>query len=227
MATNSKGQDSCPIKVNIQPLSGPPKFLRSLIDAEILSGTSVKFIVEVVGSPTPEVAWYKDAVLLVDSDKYRPESQGITYSLTVKDCKVGDGGVYKCVGSNPVGEVESAAVLTVSTPPLQPPSFEDKPEDTAIEILEQGDIKLEATIVGRPKPTVEWFKNEQPLRRGSHYKIEQSGDTYKLIIVGVTKNDSASYKCIATNDGGIAERTYHVDIEGMYIKQTVINKLSS
>lgn len=98
--------------------------------------------------------------------------------------------------------------------PLQPPSFEDKPEDTAIEILEQGDIKLEATIVGRPRPTVEWFKDEQPLQESKHYKIQQSDDTYKLIIVGVSKDDSASYKCIATNNGGIAERTYHVDIEG-------------
>ena len=113
-----------------------------------------------------------------------------------------------------MGTVESSAALTVSTMPLQPPSFEDKPEDTAIEILEQGDIKLEATIVGRPKPNVEWFKNEQPLKENEHYKIEQNDDTYKLIIVGVSKDDSASYKCIATNTGGIAERTYHVDIEG-------------
>ena len=113
-----------------------------------------------------------------------------------------------------MGQVESVAVLTVSTMPLQPPSFEDRPEDTAIEILEQGDIKLEATIVGHPKPKVEWYKNEERVEENEHYVIEQNGDTYKLIIVGVSKDDSASYKCIATNDGGIAERTYHVDIEG-------------
>ena len=116
-----------------------------------------------------------------------------------------------------MGQVESTAVLSVSTMPLQPPSFKDRPEDTAIEILEQGDIKLEATIVGHPKPKIEWFKNEQPLQKSEHYKIIQNDDTYKLIIMGVSKNDSASYKCIATNDGGIAERTYHVDIEGSFL----------
>lgn len=216
IATNSKGQDSCPIKLDIQPLSGPPKFLRLLVDAEVLSGTSVKFIVEVVGSPTPDVAWFKDGCPLQNDAKYCIESEGITYSLTVKDCTTVDCGVFKCIGSNVAGQVETSALLTVSTMLVHPPSFEDKPEDTAIEILEQGDIKLEATIAGRPKPTVEWFKNEQPLQQGSHYKIEQNDDTYKLIIVGVTMDDSASYKCIASNDGGIAERTYHVDIEGIY-----------
>ena len=119
--------------------------------------------------------------------------------------------------------MESSAVLTVSTMPLQPPAFEDSPEDTAIEILEQGDIKLEATIVGRPKPKVEWYKNEQPLQENEHYKIEHNNDTYKLIIVGVSKDDSASYKCIATNSGGIAERTYHVDIEGWFSGITLSN----
>ena len=216
VATNANGQDSCPIKLDIEPLSGPPTFLRSLVDAEVLSGTSVKFIVEVVGSPTPEVTWSKDGSQLDNDAKYSIESEGITYSLTVRDCGVEDSGVFKCVGTNPAGQVECSALLTVSTMAILPPSFQDKPEDTAIEILEQGDIKLEATIVGRPKPSVEWLKNDQPLRGGSHYKIEQNNDTYKLIIVGVTKNDSASYKCIATNDGGIAERTYHVDIEGTY-----------
>ena len=88
VATNSKGQDSCPIKLDIQPLSGPPKFLRALRDAEVLSGTSVKFIVEVMGSPTPQVSWCKDGLPVVDSEKYSVESNGITYCLTVKDCKV-------------------------------------------------------------------------------------------------------------------------------------------
>ena len=89
VASNAKGQDSCPIKLDIQPLSGPPKFLRGLHDAEVLSGTSVKFIVEVVGSPTPQVTWYKDGTPVVDSEKFTVESKGITYCLTVKDCKVG------------------------------------------------------------------------------------------------------------------------------------------
>ena len=117
---------------------------------------------------------------------------------------------------NSAGEVESVAILSVLNTPVLPPLFEDKPEDTAIEILEQGDIKLEATIVGQPKPNVQWFKNEEQLRPNKHYKIDENYNTYKLIIVGVSKDDSASYKCIATNDGGIAERTYHVDIEGLY-----------
>ena len=88
VATNSKGQDSCPIKLDIEPLSGPPKFLRGLHDAKVLSGTSVKFIVEVVGSPTPEVTWYKDGSPVVESEKYSIDSKGITYCLTVRDCKV-------------------------------------------------------------------------------------------------------------------------------------------
>lgn len=89
LAKNSKGQDSCPIKLDIQPLSGPPKFLRALHDAEVLSDTSVKFIVEVVGSPTPDVRWCKDGLPVVEDEKYSIESNGITYCLTVKDCKVG------------------------------------------------------------------------------------------------------------------------------------------
>lgn len=91
VATNPKGQDSCPIKLDIQPLSGPPKFLRALHDAEVLSETSVKFFVEVVGSPTPQVSWYKDGLPVLDNEKYSIDSNGITYCLTVRDCKVSFG----------------------------------------------------------------------------------------------------------------------------------------
>jgi hypothetical protein len=97
VASNSIGQDSCPIKLDIQPLSGPPKFLRALHDAEVLSGTSVKFIVEVVGSPTPHVKWCKDGSPVADSEKYIIESKGITYCLTVRDCKVGKLWKEKCM----------------------------------------------------------------------------------------------------------------------------------
>lgn len=110
---NDVGSDSSSAKLNILPLK-KPEFKTKLKNCEIVEGQDARFDVEVIGTPEPEVEWYKGLNALEPDEniKMLQEVDG-RYSLIIKSAKLDDAGMYKCVASNDEGKVTVRADLSV------------------------------------------------------------------------------------------------------------------
>lgn len=65
--------------------------------------------------------------------------------------------------------------------------------------------KFEQTVKysGKPKPDVEWLKNDKPIKEDRRVQVRHdSDDTSTLVINSVVLDDEASYKCVVTNSFG-------------------------
>ena len=160
--------------------------------------------------------WKKDGSSVKDEGRFvilKGDMEPGLNSLIIEDVQLDDAGEYQCIAKSDAGEVTTTAILKVHEK-LNPPEFVDSPESIPMEITEGGDVKLEAVIAGKPYPEIKWFREDKPLEDSKHYKFVDDGDVHSLIIVGVSPDDSGTFKCEAANDAGKVYRTYEVKIEG-------------
>ena len=95
---------------------GPPDFIQSLTNCEIIENSAARFECKVCGNPEPEVEWYKDGQLL-------KESKQLTFLYDDNDnCKLiitkgtaADAGEYTVVAHNSYGQVSSRARLIIDS----------------------------------------------------------------------------------------------------------------
>ena len=66
-------------------------------------------------------------------------------------------------------------------------------------------MMIECSTIGKPKPIIEWFKNDQLLIKD---------DNNKLLIENTKTTDEGIYRCVATNKAGSTSRTFNVSIHG-------------
>uniref|UniRef100_H3BA97 phosphorylase kinase n=1 Tax=Latimeria chalumnae TaxID=7897 RepID=H3BA97_LATCH len=82
-------------------------------DIDISSGKTARFAVVVEGKPVPDILWYKNDVLLVESSHLTFVYDDNECSLVILSTTTEDNGVYTCVAKNPAGEVSCKAELSV------------------------------------------------------------------------------------------------------------------
>ena len=73
-------------------------------------------------------------------------------------------------------------------------------------------LKLEVIVNGIPKPTVQWFKDEQLLVEPA-YVQESKDKTHSVSIAETLEIHAGTYKAVAVNDAGKAETIANVDIQ--------------
>uniref|UniRef100_A0A8C3DH27 Uncharacterized protein n=1 Tax=Corvus moneduloides TaxID=1196302 RepID=A0A8C3DH27_CORMO len=61
------------------------------------------------------------------------------------------------------------------------------------------DLKVEIPIAGRPKPTVTWVKDGQPLRQTTRVNVSDSADLTILNLKETSKEDSGTYEITVAN----------------------------
>lgn len=72
-----------------------------------------------------------------------------------------------------------------------------------VDAVEGDKIDFKVKVVGFPKPAVVFTRNGKEVKDdGKHIKIEEDGDSYRLIIDKVTKDDMGTYSCVAKNEHG-------------------------
>uniref|UniRef100_A0A8C2MT24 Striated muscle-specific serine/threonine-protein kinase n=1 Tax=Cricetulus griseus TaxID=10029 RepID=A0A8C2MT24_CRIGR len=109
-ARNRHGTKACSVTLE---LAEAPRFESIMEDVEVGPGETARFAVVVEGKPLPDVMWYKDEVLLVESNHVSFVYEENECSLVVLSAGTEDGGVYTCTARNLGGEVSCKAELSV------------------------------------------------------------------------------------------------------------------
>eukprot|EP00062_Callorhinchus_milii_P023860 gi/632983154/ref/XP_007908507.1/ PREDICTED: striated muscle preferentially expressed protein kinase isoform X3 [Callorhinchus milii] len=109
-ASNEKGTDSCRIALE---LAEAPCYESIMEDIEVSVEETARFVVVVEGRPLPDINWYKDGKLLVESNHLSFVYDDNECSLVILNTTDADSGVYTCTARNLAGEVSCKAELTV------------------------------------------------------------------------------------------------------------------
>ncbi|XP_054826431.1 striated muscle preferentially expressed protein kinase [Eublepharis macularius] len=108
--SNQHGYDHCFISLE---LAEAPCFESIMEDIEVGVGETPQFAVVVEGKPLPDIMWYKDEVLLTESNHLSFVYEESECSLVVLNTTEQDSGVYTCIARNLAGEVSCKAELVV------------------------------------------------------------------------------------------------------------------
>ncbi|XP_026157880.1 striated muscle preferentially expressed protein kinase isoform X3 [Mastacembelus armatus] len=111
-ASNQFGSDLCTLQLAI---AVPPKFETIMEDVDVHIGETSHLAVVVEGKPDPDILWYKDDMLLSESNHFTFVYDDPEYSLVVLNAQPEHSGVYTCTAKNLAGSISCKAELTVHT----------------------------------------------------------------------------------------------------------------
>ncbi|XP_066595731.1 uncharacterized protein [Prorops nasuta] len=187
--------------INLEKEGFAPKFTFPLNDLIVQEGDSVTLICRLIGSPTPEVIWYKDGVSMLNNPDYVTKFVGDTCTLEIEETFTEDSAKFTCKAFNIYGSVETTATLTVketaSEEQLSPPEF--LKELLPSTVLSGNPHQFECKVRGNPLPTVEWYKNEISIDNCPDYFTTYNNGVALLKFEQVLLEDSAIYTCKAIN----------------------------
>ncbi|XP_068862349.1 obscurin isoform X12 [Aphelocoma coerulescens] len=66
-------------------------------------------------------------------------------------------------------------------------------------------VSFDCIVIGKPLPTVRWFKDGKAIEENDHYMINEDQEgCHQLIITAVVPTDMGVYRCLAENNMGVA-----------------------
>uniref|UniRef100_A0A8C3F909 Obscurin n=1 Tax=Chrysemys picta bellii TaxID=8478 RepID=A0A8C3F909_CHRPI len=66
-------------------------------------------------------------------------------------------------------------------------------------------VSFDCVVVGKPLPTVRWFKDGKVIEEDDHYMINEDQEgCHQLIITAVVPTDMGVYRCLAENNMGVS-----------------------
>lgn len=203
VSSSSKGLDSKDFSLSIQ---AKPKFHSGLRDQLVDIGTQLTWRCDASGKPSPTYYWYKDSVLL----KNRPGKYIVNNNvLIILNIQPSDNGMYQCQATNEFGKAFSTGQLKSFK---LKPNFYKYPLPPRILASVNGNGTIACRPEAVPRPTITFYKNNQPLSVSSvsgHFISSPSGE---LTITNVQKSDEGIYKCEATNELGTASSTTNLTV---------------
>ncbi|CAH2103000.1 unnamed protein product [Euphydryas editha] len=196
-ASNDLGEDTTVMNLIVK---APPKIKKKIENQTCMAGSTHEVIIEVEGSPAPDVSFYKDGVEIKSSERITivKESEEI-YKIIIKDAKLTDTGSYSVVAKNEVNQCSDFWQWHVTSPPkiLQKLGGERS-------CGEKDSVTFEVRTEAEPAPTVTWYKDKTELKESSIIKISSTGEAHKLVITSAARADSGEYSCEIRNVHGSA-----------------------
>lgn len=110
------------------------------------------------------------------------------YSLTIPQTNADDFGNYSVTVSNDAGEATSKGTITAEKPKMEKPEILEGFKPLTVK---PGEDAVFQARVKNPIKQAKFYKNGNELQNP---KVEQSGDTYKLIIPNAQLDDAGDYK---------------------------------
>ncbi|KAK0423255.1 hypothetical protein QR680_008049 [Steinernema hermaphroditum] len=212
------------VKEEVKKEGEEPFFTKGLVDTWTDRGETLTLKCCVTGDPRPEIKWYRNGVLLRDSQRVSLDyaSDG-TCTCVVRECNLSDEGIYRCEAENSLGKAKTQATAhiemgrakadKVKLPEGEAPRFVIPLEDMTV--LLGSSLELECKVAGQPMPQVKWAKDGAPVWDDPRYEwtTDATAEVYKLYIKEATIYDEGTYRCVATNDSGQATSKAYVKID--------------
>ena len=85
-----------------------------------------------------------------------------------------------------------------------PPWIIGAEKDMIVQATVGKSITLICPIIGTPKPTLQWFKNDQPLQS---FDIDE-----QYVLTDIQTSDAGIYRCVAMNRAGRAQRFFNLSV---------------
>lgn len=189
--------------------SSAPQFLNELQNATVLENDQCEFQVSVIGSPTPQINWFKDGFEIFSSRRTKIINDLGTSTLIFHQIALTDEGEIKCTATNRYGHVVTRFQLRIDAPPKirLPRQYEDG------YLVEAGEtIKLKCGIAGRPQPSISWSHNNEIITNGGRYEITTNVKNSFLKIVKATRKDRGEFNVRAINKLGEFNASFLVTV---------------
>uniref|UniRef100_A0A8U7MP75 Obscurin, cytoskeletal calmodulin and titin-interacting RhoGEF n=1 Tax=Corvus moneduloides TaxID=1196302 RepID=A0A8U7MP75_CORMO len=75
-------------------------------------------------------------------------------------------------------------------------------------------VSFDCIVIGKPLPTVRWFKDGKAIEENDHYMINEDQEgCHQLIITAVVPTDMGVYRCLAENNMGVASTKAELRVE--------------
>ena len=113
---------------------------------------------------------------------------------------------------------KSDSLPTSSLPETsEAPCFDEPQKDIVHDVNEGETVGFKVNVLGKPEPTVEWFKDDERLSNGESCQITKNEGEHELRLKNIALEDSGIYKCVASSENGKEERTFKLDVEGKFV----------
>ncbi|XP_028966661.1 muscle M-line assembly protein unc-89-like [Galendromus occidentalis] len=211
-AYNEYGQASSTNVLYLQDKGQRPIFVKALNPVETTDGSPVVFECRVVGTPTPSIRWFQNRREVKPSADFQPEFDAVTgfCRLVISEVYPDDQGIYTCRATNPFGEDETTAPLTVTDVELLEtsdlsvqPRFLVPLEPTTA--LEGNPVEMKVEVIAVPPPAIQWFFHGRPITTSRDHRIKTKGKKSNLVIPEAFAEDSGPYEVSAVNIVGTAK----------------------
>eukprot|EP00794_Sanderia_malayensis_P015668 gene15668-17248_t len=164
-------------------------------------GESFSLTCDTVGQYAPTVTWLKDGTKINRDPRFLGNPSNELY---IANAKESDEGAYTCKADYSTfrrGTIRQASAIV---------EFRSKPEAKISQfeysVAVGNPESLTCSVKGKPKPSVAWNKNGQPVISDDRILLKNS----TLLILQAKLEDTGSYTCIAQNSEGLSFASTHL-----------------
>ncbi|XP_068809627.1 hemicentin-1 isoform X4 [Struthio camelus] len=198
IASNAAGEDAHTVTLMVHVL---PAFTELPGDIALTKGEQLKLTCKATGIPVPKITWtFNNNIIPARYDDINGHSE-----LVIERVSKDDSGTYVCTAENTVGSIKAIGFVYVKEPPV----FKGDYHSSRIEPL-GGNAMLNCEVRGDPPPTIQWSRKGAGVQISNRIRQLNNGS---LAIYGTVNEDAGDYKCVATNDAGVVERSLTLTLQ--------------
>ncbi|XP_071607418.1 hemicentin-1 isoform X3 [Heliangelus exortis] len=198
IASSAAGEDTHTFTLAVHVL---PTFTELPGDVTLNKGEQLSLTCKATGMPVPKITWtFNSKIIPVQYLDENGHSE-----LVIERVSKDDSGTYVCTAENVVGSIKAIGFVYVKEPPV----FKGGYSSSQTEPL-GGNAMLNCEVRGDPPPTIQWSKNGVHVQ--SNNRIHQLNNG-SLAIYTTVNEDAGDYKCVATNDAGVVERSLTLTLQ--------------